>query len=119
VIAAPPPAPPLPAPVAVAPRKPALPPPGVKVEAPKPKEPASADDRIYALNELPDGIRRELPALSIGGAMYSENAANRMLIVNGLLLHEGDKVAPDLVLEQIKLKAAVLKYKSYRYQLSF
>ena len=42
-----------------------------------------------------------------------------MLIINGQVFHEGDKLAPELVLEQIKLKAAVLRYKGYRYSVSY
>ncbi len=78
-----------------------------------------ADARIYARNELPSEVQRELPTLAIGGASYSESAANRMLIINGQVFHEGDKLAPELVLEQIKLKAAVLRYKGYRYSVSY
>ncbi len=84
--------------------------------------PASAsagDNRVYAVNELPDNIRRELPALNIGGSIGSSNPANRMLIINGQLFHEGDKLAAELSLEQIKLKAVVLKFKGYRYTISF
>ena len=82
--------------------------------------PALAKDaRIYTLNELPDEVRKDLPALQIGGAMYSQTAANRMLIVNGQLFHEGDTLAPGLVLEQIKLRSAVLRLKGYRYGISF
>ena len=78
-----------------------------------------AEARVFALNELPENIRRELPTLAVGGAMYSEKAANRMLILNGQVFHEGEKVSPDLMLEQIKLKSAVLVYKSYRYGISY
>ncbi len=82
--------------------------------------PALAKDaRIYTLNELPDEVRKDLPALQIGGAMYSQTAVNRMLIVNGQLFHEGDTLAPGLVLEQIKLRSAVLRLKGYRYGISF
>ena len=92
--------------------------------APVASAPASApafakDARIYTLNELPDEVRKDLPALQIGGAMYSQTAANRMLIVNGQLFHEGDTLAPGLVLEQIKLRSAVLRLKGYRYGISF
>jgi general secretion pathway protein B len=124
------PAPP-PPPVALAPAVPApqpLPvprqaaPPAVarapaKLEAPA--SAATAAARIYQQSELPDDIRAALPPLTIGGSIYSENPANRMLIVNGQLFHEGDKLAPDLFVDQIKLKAAVLRYKGYRYQTSF
>ena len=77
------------------------------------------EPRVYQLSELPDDIRRELPTLSVGGAMYSQNPANRMLIVNGQTFHEGDKLAPNLSLEQIKLKSAVLEYKGYRYGITY
>ena len=85
------------------------------------REPASApaEPRVYAPGDLPDEIRRELPALAIGGAMYSDNPANRMLIINGQVFHERDKLAPNLTLVQIKLKAAVLEYRGYRYGISY
>ena len=81
-------------------------------------KPAS-ENRVYAQNELPDDIRRQLPAIAIGGSMYSAKKADRLLIINGQVLHEGDAVAPGLVLEQIKLKAAVLAFKGYRYGIAF
>jgi general secretion pathway protein B len=81
--------------------------------------PASAVERVFAVNELPEDVRRSLPALPIGGAMYSKNAADRMLIVGGQILHEGDTIAPDLKLEQIRLKSAVFRYKAYRYEVGY
>lgn len=90
----------------------------VAAAAPADTAPA-AESRIYTLNELPADVRRELPALSVGGSIYSDNAASRFLIINGQIFHENDKVAPNLTLEQIKLKAAVLKYKGYRYSIGF
>lgn len=119
------------APVAATPLVAAVPPAPVPAAAPaaatprasEPRRPASApaatEPRIYQLSELPDEIRRELPALAIGGAMYSQNPANRMLIVNGQTFHEGDKLAPNLSLEQIRLKSAVLDYKGYRYGITY
>ena len=79
----------------------------------------AVEPRVYAPGDLPDEIRRELPALAIGGAMYSDNPANRMLIINGQVFHERDKLAPNLTLVQIKLKAAVLEYRGYRYGISY
>lgn len=84
-----------------------------------PSTPASAVERIYAVSELPEDVRRSLPALPIGGAMYSKNAADRMLIVGGQILREGDAIAPDLKLEQIRLKSAVFRFKAYRYEVSY
>ena len=91
-----------------------------RAAAAAPAESASAaEGRVYALNELPPDVRRELPALNVGGSIYSDNAASRFLIINGQIFHENDKVTPNLTLEQIKLKAAVLKYKGYRYTIGF
>jgi general secretion pathway protein B len=70
-------------------------------------------------NSLPDALRHELPALAFGGASYSKDPASRMVIFNGRVFHEGDSIAPQLVLQQIKLKAAVLTYKGYRYEIGF
>lgn len=75
--------------------------------------------RVYALNELPENIRRQLPQLTVGGAMYSDNPANRMLILNGQLFHEGDHPIANLKLEQINLKSAVLSYQGYRYGINY
>jgi len=82
-------------------------------------KPGAADSRVYAQNELPDTIRRELPQIVVGGSIYSDNAANRFLIINGQVFHEGDKLAPELFLDQIKLKAAVLRFKGYRYGITY
>lgn len=111
-----------PPPLPDVPRKP--PPTAAKAKAataPAPAEsaPGAAEPRIYGQNELPDDIRRSLPALQIGGSVYSENPASRFLMVNGQLLHENDKPAADLVLERIELKSAVLNYKGYRYRISY
>ena len=72
-----------------------------------------------APSELPAHIQRDLPKLVIGGAMYSETPANRMRIINSQVFHEGDKLTSDLVLQEIRLKSAVLKYKGYRYGVSY
>ena len=77
------------------------------------------DERIYAASELPDDIRRQLPALAVGGSMYSPTPKDRLVIINGQVLHEGDRITPDIVVERIRLKAAVLAFKGYRYLLAF
>ena len=123
---APAPVSPTPAPRAVEPAKTpedkaAKPPPAAASKAPaaSPAAASAAEPRIYQLSELPDDIRRELPTLAVGGAMYSQNPANRMLIVNGQTFHEGDKLGPNLSLQQIRLKSAVLEYKGYRYGITY
>jgi general secretion pathway protein B len=84
-----------------------------------PAQPVREAPRVYAVDELPAHIRSELPRLAIGGASYSENAASRMLIINGQVFHEHDKLGPNHSLEEIRLKYAVLDYRGYRYRLTF
>ena len=117
---------PLPAADAAVPARAAIPrpplPPRRVAEAPPPAAPrpaASAEARVPTLAELPPALRTELPAITIGGAMHSPDAGSRMLIVNGQLYREGEKIGPELFLEQIKLKDAVLRYKGTRYSVSF
>lgn len=80
---------------------------------------AGGEARIPALAELPEEIRRQLPKVGIGASSYSKKAADRILIVNGQVLHEGDQITPDLVLQQIKLRAAVLAFKGLRYEIAY
>lgn len=74
---------------------------------------------VVPLRELPEDVRRQIPPLAIGGSMFSKDAASRMLIVNGQVLHEGDDVAPGLKLEQIRLKAAVLRFQQHRFEITY
>lgn len=73
---------------------------------------------IETLSQLPEHIRRELPVFSISGSIYTENPADRLLIVNGRIYHEGDELSPGLTFEHMLPKAAILRYKNYRYQLA-
>lgn len=69
--------------------------------------------------ELPEQIQRELPSLTIGGYIYSDNPRERQLLVNRRLLHEGEEAAPGIVLEKMMPKAAVFNYKGYRYRIAY
>lgn len=60
-----------------------------------------------------------LPNTRVGGVMYSDSRESRLLIVNDLVLHEGDSVAPGLVLERIGPHLATLKRGGERYKLTY
>ncbi|APW39939.1 hypothetical protein RD110_24295 [Rhodoferax koreense] len=96
-------------------------PPQAAAPAPAPRTSAAptAASLIYNVAELPDDIRAQLPKLSISGVTYSAQAAYRMLIVNGQVLHEGDEPAPGLTLETIRQKDMVLRFKGYRYSVGY
>jgi general secretion pathway protein B len=90
-----------------APATPAAPTPGVP----------PAEDRIYSMSELPETIRRELPKIAYGGGSYSPDKASRLAFLNGQVFHEGDTIAPGLVLRQVRQKGAILAYKGYRFEI--
>lgn len=70
---------------------------------------AAAAAPVARLADLPPDQRRQWPALVVGGSMYSENLALRMVILDGQLLHEGDSAGPGVVVERIKPRSAVLR----------
>lgn len=79
----------------------------------------AASSKVPTLAELPEDVRRSLPQLAVSGAMYSDNPANRMLLVNNRVFHEGDQPVAGLVLEEIRLKSAVFRYRGTRYAVSY
>ncbi|WLI90128.1 general secretion pathway protein GspB [Massilia sp. R2A-15] len=83
--------------------------------SPVAKPAAPAEEKLPFLRELPDAVRSTVPQVTFGGYMYSANPADRLLLVDKVLRHEGEEVAPGLVLEQLRAKAAVMNYKGYRY----
>ncbi|MES2940268.1 MAG: general secretion pathway protein GspB [Pseudomonadota bacterium] len=119
---APPPAPkaapsPVPAPAVAKAQEPAT---AAPAATPAPASAASANNaRIVAQSDLPPDVQRELPKLAISGGVYSENVAQRMLIVGGQVVNEGSEVAPGVVLEQIRPKTAVLRFRNLRYAVPY
>jgi general secretion pathway protein B len=81
--------------------------------------PAADTARVLTLAQLPDALQHELPPLAIGGSMYSDSPADRMLLIDKRLFHEGDEVAPGLVLENLMPKSAILRFKGYRFRIGF
>ena len=67
--------------------------------------------------ELPPDIRSGLPALTVGGSVYSPKAASRIVILNGQVFREGDKPVDGLTVERIGLKSTVLAFRGTRFEL--
>ena len=78
-----------------------------------------APARVSALADLPADLRLAIPKIVISGSTYAANPAYRMLIINGQVFHEGEKLATDLQLEHIGPKSAVLSYKGQRYSVGY
>ena len=87
--------------------------------APAQLAPAAAPARWPSLAELPEAQKRELGPLVVGGAMHAEQAALRIVILNGQVFHEGDKLSPELQVQQIRLKSVVMSHRGQRFELPF
>jgi general secretion pathway protein B len=90
-----------PAPAPVAPPKPPVP--VAAAPAPAPEE------QLPFMNQLPEPQRSEVP----------KNPADRLLLIDKVLRHEGEEVAPGLILEQLQPKAAVMNYRGTRYRVAY
>ncbi len=113
-----------PAPVARPPAAQPAPPAVVPAARPVPAQrreaaSAAAVAPVPPLADLPEDIRRTVPKLVVSGSVYSSNPAQRILIVNGQVLNEGATLAPDLVLESIGAKSAVLNLRGTRFRLDY
>jgi general secretion pathway protein B len=95
---------------------------GAPIAAASTPAPARANanaNAISNINDLPPNVRSQLPHLAVGGAIYSDTPSARMVILNGQVFHEGEKPAADTVLEQIRLKSAILNFRGQRYEVTF
>ncbi|MFZ3142270.1 general secretion pathway protein GspB, partial [Polaromonas sp.] len=76
----------------------------------------AAPAAVRLLGDLPEGIRREIPALAITGSVYSENPGKRLLLVNNQVLSQGSLAAPDVKLEEIEAKSSVFSFRGTRFR---
>lgn len=84
-----------------------------------PKAPAPVTAPARPASTLPAYAGGVGPEVKISGATYSENPDHRMLIANGLVVHEGQDIAPDLKLEVIGPRGAVLNHRGTRYNIHY
>ena len=91
------------------------------VVAPAPAVPPTpaAEESVPGMRDLPEPIQRQIPAIAIGGYIYSKNPADRLLLIDKVLRHEGEELAPGLVLEKLQPKAAIFSFKGYRYRVPY
>ena len=91
------------------------------VAAPAPGVPPtpSVEESVPGMRDLPEPIQRQIPAIAIGGYIYSKNPADRLLLIDKVLRHEGEELAPGLVLEKLQPKAAIFSFKGYRYRVPY
>ena len=82
------------------------------------KLPAAKTPLPPLLAELPETTRREIPSMTISGAVYSQNPLQRLLLVNGLVLSQGSQVAPDLTVVEIRSNSSEFDYRGTRFRMA-
>lgn len=107
------------APVAAVQPQPQMAPQAGQHQAPTPAAAAAPEDSLPLVQQLPEQIRSQIPRMSFGGYMYSANPADRLILVDNALRHEGEEVAPGLVLEKLMPKAAVMNFRGIRYRVAY
>jgi general secretion pathway protein B len=73
---------------------------------------------IPVLGDLAEDLRRQLPKMTITGAVYSKNPAQRVLLINNQVLTQGSTVAPDLTLEDIQPHQSVFDFRGTRFRVA-
>lgn len=113
---------PAPAKAAAAPSSKAASPAQIAVSAPAPATPpsqvATAQAAAPLLAELPQDLRSQIPKITITGSVYSDSPAQRLLLVNNLVLAQGAQVTPDLTLEEIQRRSSVFSFKGTRFRVT-
>jgi general secretion pathway protein B len=120
--AEPPAAVPLPPPVATItppPPRPQLAAEPAPAVAAQPAPKAAPEEPVQNLRDLPEPIQRSIPQIAVGGYIYSKNPADRLLLIDKILRHEGEEVAPGLTLEKLLPREAVFNFKGYRYRVPY
>ncbi len=71
---------------------------------------------VVSMADLPVAIQQELPPMSISVHAYSGKPKDRLVGINGALLHEGDSPASGLTLERITPDGMIFSYKGYSFR---
>lgn len=65
---------------------------------------------IPHLSEMPPLVQQSIPQLKFAGHVYSTDAKQRSVIINGHFMSEGDTLIPGLTLKEITSKGVVFDY---------
>jgi general secretion pathway protein B len=85
-----------------------------------PVKPVPPDAKpVVALAALPPEIRGQIPAFTITGYLYAGSRAERSILIDNRLMHEGDLVAAGLVLEEMRPSQAIFSYRGTRFSMPY
>lgn len=74
--------------------------------------------RIEEVDELPEDVRNNLPAMTFSFHVFSSTPQQRTIIINNRRLREGEEVSAGLTLQQITEDGVVLLFEQHRIHIS-
>ena len=78
--------------------------------------PARPENEVLTQGELPEAVRQALPGITIAFHQYSNSPEERRVMINNIVLRQGEMIAPDLKLELITAEGVVLGFQGYRFK---
>lgn len=85
---------------------------------PPPPAVPPAQPPLQELWELPEGVRRQLPALTYSFHVYAGDPSRRTIIINNRRMREGSEIQPGLLLEEITADGVILATGDHRVHVS-
>lgn len=93
--------------------------PATRERAPAAPTVPAAPTAPVAREALPAAVRAGLPPLRIGGAIGADRPADRMLLVDGRVVREGETIAPGLTLQSIGSRQAIFAWHEQRFSVAY
>jgi general secretion pathway protein B len=78
-------------------------------------ETGASQKSLPLLKDLSSKLQAEIPNLKFAGHTYSENPSQRMIIINGKILREGDMIAPNTHLSEITWEGVTIEFNGTRF----
>jgi len=76
----------------------------------------SSTSSVPLLQDLPAQLQAEIPSFVFAGHTYSEDPYQRMIIINGRILREGDMIAPNTYLAEITWEGVTIAFNGTRFR---
>lgn len=81
-------------------------------------EPINHHVETLDFHDLPENIKQQIPELIFSAHVYSSNALQRSLVINGKFMEEGEPLNDKLTLSEITPRGAIFTIQEYRFSTS-
>jgi len=81
-------------------------------------EPRVKKDVVLLISQLPDAVRKQIPAISFAGHVYSSTRKRSSVMINDRKMREGESVNAELTLVAITPTGAEFKFQGYTFILN-